>query len=330
MTPRIYPVDEQSRVAEVRRTALAIAHDEQLDENLIANVGLVATEICTNLVKHAQGGEVLLSALSDRLEAGVEILAIDRGPGMTDVTRCLADGYSSKTTSGTGFGAVGRLSQDFDIYSEPGKGTVLVVRIRRSDAARIAVGAVLKPIAGEEVSGDAWAYCERDDAAALIVADGLGHGLMAARASTEAIAAFRRGTELSPMAVLQRVHSSLRSTRGAAVAVTYMDRAHSTIRYSGIGNIAGAVIDGGKPVLMISHNGTAGYHSPRLQEFSYRLSEEALVVMHSDGLHTNWNLDNYPGLRRRDPSVIAGVLYRDFTRHRDDVCVVVVKTKGAA
>src|SRR5581483_10907202 len=119
-----YPVDDQSRVAEIRRAAERIAHEEELDDQLTANTSLVATEICTNLLKHAQRGEIFLSALSDHAEAGVEILAVDRGPGISDLATCLADGYSSTNTSGTGLGAITRRSSEFDAYSEPGRGTV--------------------------------------------------------------------------------------------------------------------------------------------------------------------------------------------------------------
>ncbi len=323
---RIFPIDHLSRVAEVRRTAAVLSRNEGLHEALAANAALIATEICTNLLKHANEGEVFLSTLSDRATRGVEILAIDRGPGMSNVSQCLADGYSSTNTSGTGLGAVARLSQEFDIYSELNRGTVLVAQVRREAHVKISVGAVVKPIPGEEVAGDAWAFREREDGLTLIVADGLGHGLMAARASAEAISAFRLASEPTPAAVLNRVHSALRGTRGAAVAVAYVDPAEAAIRYAGIGNIAGVIVGSGKPLAMVSHNGTAGFHAPRLQEFSYPLSGEVLIVMHSDGLTANWNLDNYPGLRRRHPSIIAGVLYRDASRKRDDVCVVAAKT----
>ena len=322
---RIFPVDHLSRVAEIRHAAAALSRNEGLDETLTANAALITTEICTNLLKHANQGEVFLSTLSDRTVPGVEILAIDRGPGMTNVSQCLADGYSSTKTSGTGLGAVARLSQEFDIHSERNRGTVLVAQVRLETHVKVSVGAVVKPISGEEVAGDAWAFREREDGLTLIVADGLGHGLMAARASAKAISAFRRASESAPAAVLNRVHSELRGTRGAAVAVAYIDPAEA-IRYAGIGNIAGVVLGSGKPVAMVSHNGTAGFHAPRLQEFSYPLSKEVLIVMHSDGLTANWNLDNYPGLRRRHPSIIAGVLYRDASRNRDDVCVVAAKT----
>lgn len=327
---RIYPVDDPSRVAEIRRAAARIAHEEGLDEKLAANVALVVTEICTNLLKHAKDGEVFLSTLSDHGESGIEILAVDRGPGIRNIAASLVDGYSSVNTSGTGLGAIGRLSREFDIFSEYGKGTVLVARIGPPRDLKTAVGAAVKPIGGEEVSGDAWAVWNGENTMALLVADGLGHGLMAARASTDAVSTFRRAGDHSPVAILQNVHASLRGTRGAAVAVAFVDRLASSVKYAGIGNISGVLIGGNKPSLMISHNGTAGYHSPRFQDFSYPLPEEALLVMHSDGLHTSWNLDDYPGLRRRDPSVIAGVLYRDHTRNRDDVCVVVMKIGAAS
>lgn len=62
----------------------------------------------------------------------------------------------------------------------------------------------------------------------------------------------------------------------------------------------------------------------RRQAFTYPWSPDAVVVLHSDGLRTRWRLDAYPGLARRHPSLIAGVLYRDFARRRDDVTVLVV------
>lgn len=327
---RSFPISDASRVAEVRRASAAIAREEGLDETLSGNAAIVATEICTNLLKHAKQGEVFLSPLSERGPAGIEIMAVDRGPGMADVERCLADGYSSEQTPGTGLGAIMRQSQEFDIHSETGKGTVLVARVRRPGAFTTSIGAVLKPMSGEDVCGDAWAWrAQAGGELALIVADGLGHGLLAARASAEAILAFRRAADISPAAILQQVHGALRQTRGAAVAIACVNSAAATVRYAGIGNISGVLAGGNKPVMMVSHNGTAGYHSPRVQEFSYSFPVDGLLIMHSDGLHTSWNLDHYPGLRRRDPSIIAGVLYREATRNRDDACVVVARIQAA-
>jgi hypothetical protein len=63
----------------------------------------------------------------------------------------------------------------------------------------------------------------------------------------------------------------------------------------------------------------------KVLEFSAPWSAESLLLMHSDGLNTHWSFDPYPGLMERHPSLIAGVLYRDFARSRDDVTVVVAR-----
>ena len=76
---------------------------------------------------------------------------------------------------------------------------------------------------------------------------------------------------------------------------------------------------------MVSHNGTVGHVTRKVQEFVYPWLPGALVIMHSDGLGTQWSLERYPGLALRDPALIAGVLYRDFQRGRDDVTVLVAR-----
>ena len=52
-------------------------------------------------------------------------------------------------------------------------------------------------------------------------------------------------------------------------------------------------------------------------------------MMCSDGINTHWNVNSYPGLASRDPSLIATMLYRDFTRGRDDTTVMVLKMAEA-
>ena len=78
----------------------------------------------------------------------------------------------------------------------------------------------------------------------------------------------------------------------------------------------------------MSYNGTAGQAIEHLQEFSYPWPVGALMVLHSDGLSPQWELDAYPGLSPKSPSLIAAVLYRDFVRRRDDVVVVVVRERA--
>jgi anti-sigma regulatory factor (Ser/Thr protein kinase) len=321
------PIDDPSRVAEARRVAMKIAREEGLDQASVGSAELVATEMATNLLKHAKGGEIQVTRVSGQGAPGVDIISIDRGPGIGSIEECLRDGHSATGTAGTGLGAISRLSRAFDAYSEPGKGTVILARVGAAQSAEadMIVGFAGRPVSGEDLSGDSWAMRRDGGISLFIVADGLGHGLQAAEASAEAIVAFKTSKDTDPTPVIQRVHRALRGTRGAAVAVASVDRNRQIVRYAGIGNISGVVVSPAKTQFMISHNGTAGHEATHFQEFTYPFPKTSLLIMHSDGLNTSWNLGSYPGLQARHPSVIGGTLYRDAARNRDDVCVVVAK-----
>ena len=99
------------------------------------------------------------------------------------------------------------------------------------------------------------------------------------------------------------------------------------VKFAGIGNIMAVVIQNGTTRNMVSHNGTLGHHMARVTEFQYPWSESAILIMCSDGIITHWDLKPYDGLMSRDASLIAAVLYRDFTRGRDDSTVLVFKSE---
>jgi anti-sigma regulatory factor (Ser/Thr protein kinase) len=321
-------------VAQVRRAAASAARHDGLDDSRVSHAEIIATEAATNLLKHARGGMIRISRLSAQDGPGVEILATDEGPGRADFDACFRDGFSTSGTPGTGLGAISRLADEFDAYSQVGKGTVLTARIfgaehaKCNGAAKVTIGAVNQPAPGEEVSGDNWSIRWSADSVQVLMADGLGHGIFAADASAQAISAFAQGGDGPPVHMLERIHRALRGTRGAAVAIASIDIGERRIHFAGLGNISAVISGPGKTQNMVSHNGTAGHEARRLMEFSYDLPESAVVIMHSDGIATSWSLDTYPGLLRRHPSVIAGVLHRDATRRRDDACVVVLRIAG--
>jgi serine phosphatase RsbU (regulator of sigma subunit) len=174
------------------------------------------------------------------------------------------------------------------------------------------------------VCGDAWDWRMRDGRTAILVADGLGHGPAAHEPAREAVAIFRREHELPPARVIEDVHAGLRATRGAAVAMIAIDEERGVAKYSGVGNISATVFHpGGTRQSLISQNGTAGHTIPRLQEYHYPIPPGSVLVMYSDGLGTHWDLASYPGLRG------PAALYRDFSRKRDDVTVIVIKERQA-
>ncbi len=321
------PMSDTSQPGQARRAAIRLASHGGFDEEATGKLAIAITEAASNIIKHGRGGDVILRELREAGTHGVEMLALDRGAGMENIGQCLRDGYSTSGTPGTGLGAIMRLSSEFDLHSIPGVGTAVLARFwsSRPPKPEPEVGAVCVAQRGESVCGDAWAVARRAGVTVLLVVDGLGHGLPAWEAATAALGAFDASRSAEPCAVLQEIHAVLRPTRGAAVAVAALDPHRRVVSYAGLGNICGAILGDGPARHMVSHNGTAGHEARRFDEFAYPWPEGAQVVMHSDGLVTHWDLGRYPGLLQREPSLVAGVLYRDFSRRRDDVTVVVAR-----
>jgi len=325
-------VTESSQIAESRHVAMQTATNLGFDETSAGRVALVATELATNIVKHGGGGELLISDYDAGPAGGVELIALDKGRGIGNLSRSFEDGYSSAGTAGQGLGAIRRQAQYLEIATWPNLGTALLVRIaaqgQRSSDLFPAHGCISIPMRGEEVSGDNCLAIETDGGLTLLVADGLGHGPEAATAANEALRLFRSHRTRPITELLEYLHNGLRATRGAAVAIARLDEKLNRIHYGGIGNIAGVIYSADGTRRMVSLNGTAGHNARKILSFDYAWPD-GVVVMHSDGLASSWSLDRYPGLARMHPTLIAAVLYRDFSRGRDDVTVLVARRKQA-
>jgi anti-sigma regulatory factor (Ser/Thr protein kinase) len=322
-------IKDTSQIAEARREAAAVAQRNGFKEGDNGRVALIATELATNLIKHGRGGELLINTFADREGTGTELLAIDQGPGIGNVEQCLRDGYSSAGTAGNGLGAIIRQSQLVDIVSWPGLGTGVLARIQSGTPSpkryksRNGWGAVSVAMPGQDVCGDSWSIAA-NGATTYFVADGLGHGRDAAEASVEAVRLFHRFNGHRVPTLLDYVHGGLRSTRGAAVSIARFDPAIRRVTFSGVGNVAGALASNGTMQRMVSMPGTAGHNARKIQSFEYPF-EKGLIVLASDGIGTTWNLNGYPGIQSAHPALIAAILYRDFSRKRDDATVLVGK-----
>jgi anti-sigma regulatory factor (Ser/Thr protein kinase) len=325
-------VAERSRVAEARRLACQAAAQKGFCESDIGRVAIITTELATNLVKHAGGGEIAIGSFDDSEGTGLELLALDKGPGIGDVEKALSDGHSTAGSAGTGLGAAYRAANVFAISTRLGRGTAVVTRVRRSKdqpqrSSSYVVSGLCVPYPGEVVCGDGWAVEPVDESLGVLLADGSGHGPEAQRAAMRAIEIFREKAKAAPEEVVQRIHAALGATRGAAVAVARLEPQANggNVNFVGVGNISAALVDATDVHRMVSLNGTAGHVAPRIRAFQYSYRDTPTVILHSDGLTSRWDLSEYPGLIGAHPSLIAGVLYRDFRRHKDDASIVVVR-----
>jgi anti-sigma regulatory factor (Ser/Thr protein kinase) len=328
----ITSVSDQSHVGEARRAAVELARKGGANETQSGRAALIATEMATNILKHARGdGVIAVDRFHDAQGTGVELLAIDKGPGINDLQASLADGYSTAGSPGTGLGAIARQADLFGAYSRPGLGTVIQARIVEALPAAHApatdLGVVAATYPGETVCGDRWAFASNGRGRTLLIADGSGHGAHAAHAAELAATIFSEHATDDCVSLAERMHRGLAPSRGAALAVARVDAGELLIRFVGIGNIAGAVVTGAETRQMVSHNGTAGHVAPRIREFTYSYVGTPCIIMHSDGLSGRWRMTDYPGLAACHPSLIAAVLFRDFRRGRDDATIVVMRPR---
>ncbi|HJU71344.1 MAG TPA: ATP-binding protein [Paucimonas sp.] len=327
---KVLAVTHRSDVAVARRCAAHSAGQLGFDETALGRLAIVVTECATNILKHAGQGKLVLTPTRHGAAPAFEVLALDSGPGIASLAHCLRDGMSTAGTTGTGLGAMRRMSDYFDAYSIAGKGAVFLMRLwphasAAEPAPAVEYGAVCAPIRGEEVSGDAWAIALDNSGATVLVADGLGHGAAAAMASQAAVNVFGSRPNLSPSEYMDAIHGALRTTRGAAVAVAQALVDAGELHFAGIGNISASIVTHLSSKNLISHSGIAGHNMRRIQQFTLPWPQDAVCVLHSDGLSTRWDLDAYPGLLMHHPALIAGVLFRDFSRDRDDATVVAFK-----
>lgn len=314
----IVSIQEPSQISVARRVASEFAQAAGMEEQRASALNVVIVELANNLLQHAGGGRLYIRYTAPI--GALDVAAVDHGPGMANVERCVADGFSTGSTPGLGLGAVRRFATRFAAYSLPGRSTVVAARMSESSSSPD-MSVICTAMNGEALSGDAWSVSS--DGSTFMLADGLGHGMFAADAAKVAVETFSRFQTLAPSAILERMHAVMGSTRGAAAAIARIDRAQKRIHFAGIGNISGMLLNEARTQSMVSHNGTLGHQMRRVQQFEYSYAAGDLLVMQSDGLSTQ-SRKGYPAsLFAQAPIVIAPFIFSEQLRDRDDATILV-------
>jgi|HubBroStandDraft_2_1064218.scaffolds.fasta_scaffold24932_5 anti-sigma regulatory factor (Ser/Thr protein kinase) len=329
LTQFMVQIADHSSAGEARRAAISCATSLGMNETDCGKISIAVTELATNIVKHAERGKILCEPLAQNGSCGLRVLALDKGSGIRDISAALRDGYSTAGTPGNGLGAVRRLASRFDVYSAPQRGTCVLTEFwpqgKIPTSNHFVLGVVSVPMRGELACGDGWGTRPTADRSFFMVVDGLGHGIYAAEAAREAEKVLADSRATSAEMLLRDCHDALKKTRGAAGAIASISQEKGTLVFSGIGNISSVVLDGENRRGIASHNGILGHQVLKFQEFTVPWNSQSVLIMHSDGLTSKWDLNEYPGLASKHPSIIAAVLYRDFERERDDVTVLAAK-----
>jgi anti-sigma regulatory factor (Ser/Thr protein kinase) len=332
MQHKSYRADDRSYYALIKKDIHKQATDAGFDKTKVDAIDLVVSEMTSNLGKYAQGGELLVGLGTENDRKYIEIISLDDGPGIADLSKVLTDGYSSTNTLGHGLGSIKRFSDNFDIYSIRQWGTVVVSRIYNESKPRakrkiIELRGINVAKPGEEVSGDGFCYVESKGGVRIMVADGLGHGNDAHLAVEEACKTFLNDGEKQPSDTIRLMHTAIRKTRGIVGGFFFLNFAEKEWTIAGVGNIAAKWLGNGNSKSFTAYNGIIGLNIPgTINNVSVRQDEFSLFIACSDGIKSRWDLTKFPVIQRYDATIIAAAIYKEFGRKSDDMSVLVCKT----
>lgn len=329
-------VSDSTLVHQAREAVGEAAAAAGLDQARAGDAALTATELATNAVKYAGGGRIVAEVVSDSWgnARALQILALDHGPGIGDVDRAMADGYSTGGSLGTGLGACARACDHFEVDGAPGRGTLALARIaapghRALFTAPAVTGGLRLALGGRPESGDGLALRGGPGHRTVMLADGLGHGAGAAEASDTAARTVRHRAAEPPESLLRLLHTDLRPTRGAAVAVADIDESAHRLTFCGVGNVSARLYSGGRWETLLSQPGIVGAFGLRTPVPLRRgWNRGDLLVLYTDGLPSRWSCEGIEHLADRDAALVAARVFRDAGSAarplRDDTAVTVV------
>lgn len=310
---------------------LAVAHG--FETYRTGEIDIIVAEMASNLSKHAGGGEILVKIQPGKTDSYMEIISIDNGRGMNNVQQMMEDGFSTTNTMGHGLGSIKRLSDDFDIYSIPRWGTIVLSRIYlvprtvppvAKSKAEIRTLIVCKP--GETVSGDGASVLQDSKGISILLGDGLGHGPEANAAVNAAIQAFEQNKGYEPVSAIREIHDRVKKTRGLVATVVRYACAQKQWMICGVGNIGTGIAHNLALKNHMTYNGIIGMNIPgSMKTHMVNAEYGQVLILCSDGIKNRIDMQRYPGILRHDLSIMAAAIYKDYARKTDDMSVLIAR-----
>lgn len=269
---------------------------------------IVASELGSNMLKFAHGGDLRVSRHCNADEDVVEVLAEDTGPGIVDVEAAVQEHFSTAGTLGLGLPGVIRMADQVHIDTGGGLGTSVLTRnwlrtpapatserfthSRRQGCAptplALSWGAENRPCLGQQVSGDAVLF-RQTASGHLVVAlvDASGHGPRAHVLATELLDLMQRHPDPEVVSLLQVLHQACKGTAGAAAGVARIDPLSCCLSYAGVGNTR-AKLFGPQPGLRawhgVSRDGVLGDRFPTPFVQQVQVTSPQALLLYSDGV----------------------------------------------
>ncbi|MBI5936243.1 MAG: SpoIIE family protein phosphatase [Betaproteobacteria bacterium] len=316
----------------VRSKLFAIGQRLGFNEHKREHMALVAAELVTNQIKYAQGRGMI--QIWEQPGPTLDILALDYGPGIKNLSLAQQDGYSSKQTLGKGLGSVQRLADEAHIYTRPGDGaaqgkpwtgTAVLARFRSGKAAKPGdeVGIFARALTDERFNGDHIYLRHRPAGPRWLHLDGLGHGQNAQETTSNLMGCMDDAMQAAT--VLQAVDERLHGSRGAVAILAEVNRKAGKLVLHGVGDMQAYVIQEEQLHRFSFSPGVLGKEFKLPTPVQVDLAKGAVIVTVSDGIRRSWDENSFPGLFRQNAQLIAYVLGNIMGRISDDQSLCAVR-----
>ncbi len=312
-----------------------------MDKKIMKEAALAAAALANNLLQHAiPGGMILIRHRC--LGRGMEVISVDRGPGIPEslhqavagtaiAARAgrLSDAFAPRRV-GTGLPLVRSLASEFELFSQPGIGSVIYAGFGAPSSclptwsplriAGISVGL------SDEGCGDGWGAAYHDPHLTALLVDGSGHGPKAAQAAEAAIAILGDAHDIPVNAYFSRANTAMRHTRGGGASLCRINPHTKQLRFCGSGNVGGRVYRSTESAPLTPRPGTLGISMkfPETHVSEHAWEPGATLILHTDGIR----MRDHPyrkWTRRLRPEILAALIFRDFAAENDDAGVIVVQ-----
>ena len=335
------PIQSESAGILLRSRLQSVARRLGFADPRRENMVLVASEMVTNLIKHA-GGRGMLQ-IWEQPGGMLDVVSFDYGPGMDNLHLAQQDGFSTAGTLGKGLGSMQRLADEFGIFSQMPKGgdrerwhgTAVWCRFRRESAGAGAgrptgagafceLGLFVRSLADDRYNGDHVYVDIRAERLRLFHLDGLGHGESAELATARLDKYLTQAGSLAHL--LEAVDRHLRSTaRGAVAIACELDPATRGLRMLGVGDMATHLCRRGQIQHFAFAPGVLGREHKTPLPTEVTLERGSSLVSTSDGIRRGWSEEAFPGLCKQHPQLVAYVIGNALARMTDDQSVCVLK-----
>jgi anti-sigma regulatory factor (Ser/Thr protein kinase) len=324
------PIYDEASVSTARQRVREAGQRFNLTTEIVESVALIASEVTHNQLRHARHGYFAVKPIRCGQVNGLEIIAADIGPGIKKPTLAIQDRNSTAGSLGAGVGAVCRLADEVAFDNRIDEGFCIIARkFQKPDVPRCCEIAIMgRPYPGEVISGDDAVFFESESTFIAAVADGMGHGPDARKASNLAMESLSSKRDQSLGDIVIALNKELSGTHGCAMTIIRYDKITRTAECVSLGDVHAHLY-----YLKDAHFFTptplvlaAGqFQKQRVRVEKVEVQPGSVLLMFTDGLKSRTTLKGQLELLRQHPNAIAEHLLENDSRPDDDALVLVAR-----